>query len=290
MLFVWPPLMHLKIGSKERLMEHLDLIAQTKTYTCRPQWRILEDGDELSSEDVLKRTHSDCGSHVLKPGNPLRNWDYLRRETILGSVWLSQEYIPHLHRLGEWRVLIIGGEIIHTVHTIYDEDEETWSWETARTFYSLRELEYIKFPSRLPQTSFLYAFISRQLEQSQGLINVLSICNPTEGNHAIRTEANLEFVDFVHRTYKSLYELEARRLFAKPIIGIMCRLDIGIIVIDGRVNYFVNEVERSHNTSLWSKTPDGSGSMSAIGRIGCTMANVFHAWLFDMTRTTLLSK
>jgi hypothetical protein len=140
-LYVWPPHEHLEIGSKDQLMKNLDLVAKIRTNTDRPKWRILKDGDRLSHDLIIKRTHSDCGSHVLKPGNILRDWEYLRNETIPGSVWIAQTYVPHLCELGEWRVIIVGGEIIYIVHTDYDEDGDVWSWEPVRTYYSLKELE-----------------------------------------------------------------------------------------------------------------------------------------------------
>lgn len=109
--------------------------------TMRPQWYILRNGNTISPNHVIKRTHSDCGNHVLKPGNPRRYWDYLAQHQIPGSVWFSQEYIKELDVLGEWRVFIIGGNIVYIVHTKRHKNGSTWKWEPVHSFYSLKELE-----------------------------------------------------------------------------------------------------------------------------------------------------
>jgi hypothetical protein len=121
-------------------MKHLDIIAKSETNTPRPHWKFLNYGDALPSQDVIKRTHSDCGNHVLRPGHPDRNWEYIYKETIQGSRWFSQRYVPELTVLGEWRVFVIGGDIISVVHTIYNGDSQTWRWEMVHSYYTLEEL------------------------------------------------------------------------------------------------------------------------------------------------------
>jgi hypothetical protein len=139
--YVWPPVEHLKYGSKEYLISHLDIIAKMYTHTPRPSWKILKHGEEIPEGTVIKRSHSDCGDHVLRPDSPLRNWNYLDSETIPGSIWFSQEYIPQLDYMGEWRAFIVGGRITYVVHTRYNKSKRTWSWEPADTYYSLDEFE-----------------------------------------------------------------------------------------------------------------------------------------------------
>lgn len=141
MAYVWPPVEHLKYGSKEHLLSHLDIVATMYTHTSRPSWEILKRGEEIPEGTVIKRSHSDCGDHVLRPDSSLRNWNYLDSETIPGSVWFSQEYIPQLDHLGEWRAFIVSGRITYVVHTRYNKNKRTWSWEPANTYYSLDELE-----------------------------------------------------------------------------------------------------------------------------------------------------
>jgi hypothetical protein len=45
-----------------------------------------------------------------------------------------------LAKLGEWRVFLVGGVIVYTVHTLKNQDRNTWSWDIVNTFYTLEEL------------------------------------------------------------------------------------------------------------------------------------------------------
>jgi hypothetical protein len=69
-----------------------------------------------------------------------RNWDYIERETIPGSLWIAQSYVPELAILGEWRVFVIGGDIVSVVHTVYKEETQIWNWEMVELYYTLDEL------------------------------------------------------------------------------------------------------------------------------------------------------
>ena len=90
-------------------------------------------------------------------------------------------------------------------------------------------------------------------------------------------------MDFVTKTFKELYKLESRTLCGRSAISIFCRIDIGLIEQDGRVYYFVNEVERTHTASLWTNPPKGvRSSQSRIGLFGSTFAETFYKWLEDV--------
>jgi hypothetical protein len=119
------------------------------------------------------------------------------------------------------------------------------------------------------------------------LLNMRSPCNPLEGSRQVRKEAEAEFFEFVRKTYNGLYQLESRAIFARPTIGIFCRLDIGLIVHNNQVHYFVNEVERTQTASLWSNPFKSSSGPSRIGLIGSTFANALYRYLQDLEKATL---
>jgi hypothetical protein len=137
---IWPPLEHLKQGTKNDLFVNLDVVAMSETSTPRPSWTLLRREEPIPETSVIKRTHSDCGAHVLRPGSMDRNWDYIERETIPGSLWIAQSYVPELAILGEWRVFVIGGDIVSVVHTVYKQKTELWNWEMVEVYYTLEEL------------------------------------------------------------------------------------------------------------------------------------------------------
>jgi glutathione synthase/RimK-type ligase-like ATP-grasp enzyme len=120
----------------------LDLIAQERTKTARPKTRLLVDGEKLLNVMVLKRTHSDAGEHVIIPSDTRRhNWEYLRSQLdVPNSRWMAQSFVEQLVRLGEWRVFVIGGKVVYTVHTLKNLERNTWSWDRAHTYYTLEEL------------------------------------------------------------------------------------------------------------------------------------------------------
>jgi hypothetical protein len=138
---VWPPSEHLEMGSKDELLTNLDIVAGSETNSPRPSWMLLRRGDPIPTNTIIKRTNSDCGNHVLRPTSQDRNWEYIEKETIPGSRWISQSYIPELAILGEWRVFVIGGDVVSVVHTVYNEENETWNWEMVELYYTLKELK-----------------------------------------------------------------------------------------------------------------------------------------------------
>jgi hypothetical protein len=286
-VYVWPPLSQVnEIGSKKDLLSNLDAIALTITKTLRPKTKELQYGDDIPVNTVIKRSHSDCGLHVFRPGDAGRNWESFGRLThVPGATWFSQTYVPALAKLGEWRVFIIGGEIIYTVHTRYDPEKGVWMWDPVNTYYSLRELRYTFF--KIAIIGYLICFLFSELATQQKLLSMKSPCNPVEGSHQVRKEAETEFFEFVRKTYNGLYQLESRAIFARPTIGIFCRLDIGLIEHQNQVHYFVNEVERTQTASLWSNPSKNAFAPSRIGLFGSTFANALYRYLRDLEKTTL---
>ena len=140
---MWPHQDHVNtIGSKWELSQSLDLIAQERTRTARPRTRLLVDGERIVNIMVLKRTHSDTGEHVVIPSDiHKQNWEYLHGQLdVPGSHWMVQSFVEPLVRLGEWRVFLVGGKVVYTVHTVKNRDRNTWSWDIVNTYYMLEEL------------------------------------------------------------------------------------------------------------------------------------------------------
>jgi hypothetical protein len=143
---IWSPFYQVNtIGSKVTLIQSLESIAEEITKSCRPQSRVLTPGEALPSRAVLKRSHSDCGGHVLFPDQPGRTWDEMRSfSPHIRAVWFAQMLVPELERFGEWRVFIIGGKPIYVVHTRYNKQTAGWLWEPVDSYYSLRELRSVQ--------------------------------------------------------------------------------------------------------------------------------------------------
>jgi hypothetical protein len=140
---IWPPPNQSK--NKWELIQMLDLVAARRTYSVRPITRPLQIGDPINDMVVLKRTHSDMGNHVLLPNNLNRNWKYMSRNMeVPGCMWLAQSYVYTLASLGEWRVFLMGGQIVYVVHTVHNPQKGTWTWDVPVNYYSLEELRYFE--------------------------------------------------------------------------------------------------------------------------------------------------
>lgn len=150
-MHIWPPQDQPNtIGSKLQSIQNLDIIASRQTNSTRPVTREMAVHDRIPDDIVLKRTHSDSGIHVLLPGDPNRTWEYMRAHSEIPRCrWFGQTYVETLHRLGEWRVFLVGGRIIYTVHTFQNSARETWKWDMVREYYSLQELRYVDFSGNI---------------------------------------------------------------------------------------------------------------------------------------------
>lgn len=143
-VYMWPPMEQIDtIGSKHRLLRHLDEIAKAM-HTVRPKSKVLKRGDQISGNIVLKRSHSDSGLHVIMPHEGGRDWHSLQDQMeIPGCVWIGQTFVPELDEVGEWRVFFVGGRIIYCVHTKYHQERQTWKYESVTEYYSLDEMTYV---------------------------------------------------------------------------------------------------------------------------------------------------
>ena len=135
--YIWPPVDQASsLGSKWQLIENLDIIAHLSGST-RPKSRLLQPGHPIPKLAVLKRTHSESGNHVIFPqgNNGKRTWTYIESHSeIPRSKWFCQTFLPLLKDLGEWRVVIVGGHPIYTVHT-QPGSGGTWKRQVASSFW-----------------------------------------------------------------------------------------------------------------------------------------------------------
>jgi hypothetical protein len=122
-----------------------------------------------------------------------------------------------------------------------------------------------------------------------GLLDSLEdASNPSEGAFNIRYQAKEEFMNFVVKSYDALYKLESKAFGGKSSLCIFCRLDIGLIIDNNQVHYFINEIERTQTASLWSNAPKGlSMDHLHIGLLGSTFADTLHSWLVDINSSII---
>jgi hypothetical protein len=72
-----------------------------------------------------------------------------------------------------------------------------------------------------------------------------------------RAVGTQEFETFVMDTFKLLTNFERKKMGGWSTLEVFCRLDVGLFLKgDGNLGYFVNEVERSLTTGLWTRNLD----------------------------------
>lgn len=132
----WPPTDQVDgPGRKDNLLYNL-----ARQSVIRPYTQNLRRGSAIPLNTVLKRTHSDSQNHVLFPGSSNRDWDHMEIGPT-GSAWMSQEYVPALRTLGEWRVVIVDSQIQYTIHTVARNRgaRQTWDSKVVKGFVSLQK-------------------------------------------------------------------------------------------------------------------------------------------------------
>ena len=141
--YLWPPMDQAStLGSKWQLIENLDIIAHLEGCT-RPKSRLLEVGSRIPKDVVLKRTHSESGNHIVLPQDERhkRTWEYMNSHSeVPRCKWFAQTYVPLLKDLGEWRVIVVGGNPIYTVHT-QPSSGGTWKRRVVTSFWPLDALQ-----------------------------------------------------------------------------------------------------------------------------------------------------
>lgn len=123
-----------------------------------------------------------------------------------------------------------------------------------------------------------------------GTLLTTDVCNPAFGSMETRLHGKQQFHDFIMDTYDELYKVESKQLQAKSSIGVFVRLDVALIVDQGtqRVTYFVNEVERTQTTTLWSNRLKAKSLAAPTGILGYTLAETLYKWLSIITDSSAL--
>ncbi|KAF9230949.1 hypothetical protein BU15DRAFT_82991 [Melanogaster broomeanus] len=275
---IWPPVPSVRMAAhKWRTVRIMEMAAYANGWQ-RPHTDILTDSCEIREGTILKRSHSNCGNHVILPEQVItgssvseneahqqlraqRSWTHLNANTHSGDEqWVSQEYVETLRTLGEWRCFLVGGHIINIVHTFEDEDGN-WVGRRAWRFMSLKEIH--------------------DLWANRDTVPVTPghIVNPEGGDRRVRTQGMGELQRVVDETYRELVRQESNPTGAKSSLAIFCRIDVGLIFdADGNPSYFVNEVERTPTMSMWLKTVEDTTLRGMLD----TLARVLHNHLMEL--------
>ncbi|KAI6140221.1 hypothetical protein BKA82DRAFT_4363740 [Pisolithus tinctorius] len=284
----WPPPDQVRTAAvKWETLAHLQAIAAIHRWEV-PKMHIISDGDPIDDAYVLKRSHSDCGKHVILPTAPntSRTWAHLKNNTNEDSdeVWIAQQYIPSLVFLGEWWVIIVGGQIMSVTHT-HRLNNGGWSGIPVTSFLSLEEAGKIWYDALLSCLSYLELDLANRKDESLSIAERRKrIVNPQRGDIETRQRAMDEFNNFVLKAWRELVARETRVGGARPSMSLFCRMDIGIMAPDGmspklRLGYFVNEVERTPTTSFWLFwNINNTGGIMAD-----TFAKLFEKWVRSIT-------
>jgi hypothetical protein len=79
----------------------------------------------------------------------------------------------------------------------------------------------------------------------------------TEVSITERELGRREFETFVMNTYRHLVDCERKKMGGSSTLEVFCRMDLGLFLgEDGNLGYFVNEVERTLTTGLWTRNLD----------------------------------
>ena len=144
-LAIWPPPKQLEwMGKKSPDAIILGIIAN-RLGNLHPHTVVLDvrkmEGNSIPKNTVLKRSNSDCGHHVIFPNDRRKRMlSNLQENSVDGETWISQEFVPTLQTVGDWRVFVVNGRILHVVHTYKSEENGAWVGNEAISFWSLEEI------------------------------------------------------------------------------------------------------------------------------------------------------
>ncbi|KAG1771569.1 hypothetical protein EV702DRAFT_1048922 [Suillus placidus] len=255
---VWPPSREiLRASIKFNVIVNLDQIATRMVNSPRPRTTLLSRNNVSQSFEgwILKREGSDCNRHVLLPGKV----DPLNLPPDCGHFrWLKQSYVPTLRKLGEWRIILVDCLPLWVVHTAPGNREEELVFLHRDAGLSLAEMTLrVREP---------YIFDD--------------IMDPVGGTLSERRQADQELESFATTVLSQLIEVEEDLLGVPSSLRLMVRLDIGVMHgPDGRLGYFINEVERGVGIGLFS-AGNPRWTLRLADEFGCS----FSKW---MTKTCL---
>ena len=124
----------------------------------------------------------------------------------------------------------------------------------------------------------------------RGTLLTAEVCNPTFGSMDTRLRGKQQFHQFIMDTYNELCKIELKQLLAKSSIGIFVRFNVALILDQQiqRVTYFVNEVERTQTTTLWSNRLRAKSTTAPTGILVYTLAETLYKWLCIITDSSAL--
>ncbi|KAI5982791.1 hypothetical protein F5J12DRAFT_788081 [Pisolithus orientalis] len=263
----WPPPDQVRTAAvKWETLAHLQAISAIHRWVV-PEMHIISDGDPIDDSYVLKRSHSDCGKHVILPTAPKssRTWAHLKNNTNEDSdeVWIAQQYIPSLVFLGEWRVIIVGGQIMSVTHT-HRLNNGGWSGIPVTSFLSLEEAGEIWYDALSSCLSYLELDLANRKDESLSIAERRKkIVNPQRGDIETRQRAD-----------GRVQQLRAKSLGRTSRTGNEDGMSPKL-----RLGYFVNEVERTPTTSFWLFwNINNTGGIMAD-----TFAKLFEKWVRSIT-------
>ena len=116
------------------------------------------------------------------------------------------------------------------------------------------------------------------------------ICNPAFRSMETRGHRMQQFHEFIMDMYDELYKVELKQLQSKSSIGVFVHFDVALIVDQGTqcITYFVNEVECTQTTTLWSNSLKAKSWAAPTGILGYTLAETLYKWFSIITDSSAL--
>ncbi|KAG2126333.1 uncharacterized protein EDB93DRAFT_1064493, partial [Suillus bovinus] len=256
---VWPPSQEMLFASKKfNVIKTLDEIARNTTNSPRPQTEILSRTNRSQSFEgfVLKREGSDCTRHIFLPGT-IDSFNLPRDKG--GFRWLKQSYVPALRHVGEFRVIVLDCRPLWVIHTSPGNHEN--------------QIVFFPFLTQM----HIFDFDSSRLQKPYGFDDIM---DPVGGTVEERHLADAELESFVVATLSNLIAIEEGLLQGTSSLRLMARVDLGVLRgSDGRLGYFVNEVERGIMITLFSQ-----GNPRWALRLADEFSGLFSQWIDDTSR------
>lgn len=124
-------------------------------------------------------------------------------------------------------------------------------WMLLREFFSFGLFASTLFHCKFNPLHQLLIGIDlfREQHRRRGRIDLVNC-----GNSSVENErGNRELLEFAQATLRGLVRAEEIQLQCKTGLRLFCRMDIGVLKLeDGRFEYWVNEVDRTPNASLFA--------------------------------------
>ncbi|KAL1754272.1 hypothetical protein FB107DRAFT_291790 [Schizophyllum commune] len=233
---IWPPAKALLLtGNKVLLANTLTKIAAEVTHTPRPPTRLLPANPigPASAGFVRKRGYSAHADHVIfdRPTgvNSVDDLPLIPSSSgsaLIDQSWHEQEFIDTLHdpRFGELRCYVVGGEVRRVLKTV--PVNGGLRCELVEDDHPTLEQYYKSYRGHNSEDQ-----------------------DPTPRHHS----GIHELKTFVLATHAALVEKEKKTLgLTRTDLEVLCRIDVGIWMVESAAQYFVLEVERGITTCMFA--------------------------------------